>query len=224
MTKKIMKKMNLKIAVGAITFAIGIFAVALFTYRAFTTERISTQTTQSLEIKNPEQTIKPEDEVYLAVLRELFLRDSTKLLAVSDKTDSYANPEYLRIPPNEEKIQDLKKYHPEVPDETLRDYEMKMHNSSKLNFNFNFPISYIFINKGEVSEGKDGGIVAFSKKYPNSSGMIEFSAIGFNSEKTQAFVHVDFIYCPLCGFGSSLFLEKIDGNWKVIKNYEGWVS
>ena len=216
--------MNLRFSIGLLTFAIGIFAVAFFPYRAFTTEGIYPQTAQSSEIKKPEQIVNPEDEVYLAVLHELFLRDSTKLIAISGETDSYANPEYVKIPTTEEKIQDLKKYHPEVADETLGDYEIKMHTSSKLNFSFNFPIRYIFINKKEVKEGKEGGIVAFSKKYPDSSGMIEFSSIGFNSKKTQAFVHLDFIYCPLCGFGSSLLLEKIDGNWKVVKNYEGWVS
>jgi hypothetical protein len=217
-----MRKIKLKFFVGILAFILGIIAVALFTYRALKPENVNNQEIQTVENKQSEPS--EEELVYLAVLNDLFLKDNVKLLVISNQTRFYSNPDYLKEIPFEQRFQDMKKYYVAATDDTLKDFDSKMRQSLKLNFIFELPVKYIFINKEEVSKGKEGGIIAFSKKYPDAEGMIEFSAVGFNEEKNQAFVRVDFIYCPLCGFGNSILLEKINDNWKIVKNYGGWVS
>lgn len=220
-----MKKLNLKILVGIITFFIGIFAVGGFTYCVINTENKNLEITKTIETEKSNQPqISEEEKVYLAILNELFIKDGQNSLAISDTTNFYSNAKYLKETTAEERIQNMQKYYDSASLETLENYEMKMHKSSEINFDFQLPVKYSFINKEEFDRDFENNIKDFSKKYPNGGGLIEFSSIGFNVEKTQAFVSVDFTYCGLCGFGSHLLLEKIEGNWKIVKNYGGWVS
>lgn len=219
-----MKRLNIKFLVGILAFIIGVFVAGLFTYRILITDNSNREVNKIVELKQSEQAeVSEEEKVYLAILNELFVKDSQRSLSISDKTDSW-NLEHLKETTTEERIQHLKKYYESASSETLKDYEMKMHKSSRFNYNFQLPVKYDFINKEELNKDFENDIKDFSKKYPNLGGLIEFSAIGFNENKNQAFVQVDYTFCPLCGFGSSLLLERIDGNWKIVKSYGGWVS
>jgi hypothetical protein len=51
-----------------------------------------------------------------------------------------------------------------------------------------------------------------------------FSRVGFNSEHSKAIIYIAQICGGLCGNGYFLFLEKVDGIWKVIKKIHLWVS
>ena len=67
----------------------------------------------------------------------------------------------------------------------------------------------------------------FYKQYPDSGGFIDFSAVGFNAEKTVAVVSVGRWGGKLCGEGEYYVLQKKDGKWIPLK-WEGdfcsWVS
>ena len=64
----------------------------------------------------------------------------------------------------------------------------------------------------------------FYKKYPNSSGLVFFSKVGFNDRHDQAFVYVGRTCGGLCGAGEYVLLNKVNGQW-VVRDEEGlWVS
>ena len=64
---------------------------------------------------------------------------------------------------------------------------------------------------GLISQGRYD---EYYRQYPESGGLIEFSAVGFNMDKTVAVVYMGHSCGPLCGGGSFHVLEKIEGNWK----------
>lgn len=56
----------------------------------------------------------------------------------------------------------------------------------------------------------------FDKRYPGSGGFIVVSAVGFNSDKTQAFVYTGSNCGLSCGRWSFHLLEKVEGKWKEV--------
>lgn len=61
-------------------------------------------------------------------------------------------------------------------------------------------------------------------KYPMTGGVITFSRIGFNPERTEALVAVNYSCPALCGWGGFYFLKKRDGAWAIESESTSWVS
>ena len=57
----------------------------------------------------------------------------------------------------------------------------------------------------------------YYRQYPDSGGLLEFSAVGFNPDKTIAVVYMGHSCGDLCGGGTFHVLEKIDGKWKPLE-------
>jgi hypothetical protein len=57
------------------------------------------------------------------------------------------------------------------------------------------------------------GWEGFRQTFPDSSGYLILSAVGFNSEKTIALIYVDYRCGGLCGSSRYYILEKRDGHW-----------
>lgn len=179
---------------------------------------------QSLAILGNSEGIE-EYEVYSALLNEMFVEDGAKLLVIQKETLFYANPDYLKQTTTEGRILDMKKYYPSVSEETLRDYEAKFMQSSILKSNFNLPAKHVLINEAELMKDKDGSRVnSFYEKFQDASGMITLSKVGFNKNRTEAFVKVEFVFCPLCSHGDKILLEKKFGKWRIKENFGGWAS
>jgi len=72
-----------------------------------------------------------------------------------------------------------------------------------------------------------GGWEAFTQMYPDSGGIIQFSAVGFNSDKTIAVVYSGHSCGSLCGGGEFSVLQKKGGKWQPLA-WQGsqcmWVS
>ena len=68
----------------------------------------------------------------------------------------------------------------------------------------------------------------FYRRYPDSGGYIELSAVGFDASKTRAMVYVAHHCGGLCGGGSHHLLEKVNGAWREAKvpgiNACMWIS
>lgn len=77
----------------------------------------------------------------------------------------------------------------------------KILSSAELEAAFRYPTIY--------HDGWEG----FRQSFPDSSGYLIFSAVGFNSEKTIALVYVDYRCGGLCGSSRYYILEKHDGHW-----------
>lgn len=72
--------------------------------------------------------------------------------------------------------------------------------------------------------GDSGNWKYFYKKYPNSSGYITLSAVGFNRAGDEAMLDASKSCGWLCGEGWSILLRKGPDGWYIKKKLMSWVS
>ena len=164
--------------------------------------------------------------VYSALISELFTKENVKLLVIQEQTLVNSNPDHLKATTPEDGIKDLKECCPSVDEDALKDYDTKNLASSKLVANFSLPLKYVLLNTSELHELQHAHetLREFSERYPGADGLISLSRVGFNKDYSQAYVRVEFIFCPLCSFGEEILLKKQGGTWKVAESFGGWVS
>ena len=87
---------------------------------------------------------------------------------------------------------------------------------------------YIIANQGKTKLKRIPGIeFVFQSDYDESAGNkvnVYLSNIGYNSDKTEAFVSMGALYAPLAGNGSLIFLVKINDQWQIKKSVMTWIS
>ena len=224
-----MRKIKLKILIASLTFVIGVAAVLSVAYRNSIFQNSSITNSSDAESEELE-----EYAVYSALLNEMFVRDGAKFLVISDLAmfqDKFGEQD-LSL---DEKLQRKKKYYPSVENDTFLDFDAKSTQFSKLKSNFNLSVNYVLINEDELTKNvlaneaekeknKRDGKYFLYVKYPDASGLISISKVGFNKEKNQAFVEVELTYCGLCGSGDYVLLQKEQGIWKVKEIFNRWVS
>lgn len=80
-------------------------------------------------------------------------------------------------------------------------------------------LSYIF-----DSQDLNEDWVEFYNDYENSNGIISFSRIAFNDDKTQAIFEIEHSYASLGGGGSIIYLKKQNDTWTIIEVIPTWIS
>ena len=80
-------------------------------------------------------------------------------------------------------------------------------------------ISYIF-----DSEDIDANWEEFYQEYENSNGIIRFSQIGFNEDKTQSVLEISYKYGTLGGEGYIIYLIKQNDNWVMKDMILTWLA
>jgi len=203
-----------------ITLILGLVAIVfLFVYHSVPSQRLASPP--------PDFNVSQETEgyaVYSALLKELFIKDDVKLLLIQKQTISAANHPLISAT-YEVPISDVKKHFPSVSEDTFQDYMSKNGQSSTLSSKFNLPVEYVVIDEVEPKKGKDSELLAsLYEKHPNARGIIRLSKVGFNKDRTEAFVFIEFRCEPFCGRGDNVLLEKPVGVWKVKEVFVGWKS
>ena len=174
-----------------------------------------------------------EYKIYSIIIDSLYRFPSTKIIVICDSTnkdyflersDIYSNgidSLYLKIV--------IKGFN--LPDSNYiyNDYMLK--NSKKYMLSeerFYFNINLSFVSKRKIKTIFESKLVdgwqEFYEQYPNSTGFIELTRIGFNESNDRAIVYVENYCGGLCGEGHYLLLEKKENNWKIIKRKGIWVS
>lgn len=67
------------------------------------------------------------------------------------------------------------------------------------------------------------GMATLADRHPGSAGILVLSAIGYSDDGTQALVYVSH-FCPLCGSGRVILLEREGGAWTVTESVDDWNS
>ena len=159
--------------------------------------------------------------VYSVVLDRMFVRESTKLLVIQDKTgDDFTDNA-------EQRWENIRKKLAPISQKTIEDFKSRNSQPSSLENKFTLTTKVTFISKSEVDKmfGKGGGWwEAFYKRYPNSPGLITLSNIGFNSEMTEALLYVGHGCGGLCGQGNYVLLVKTNGTWRLERQVMTWIS
>jgi hypothetical protein len=105
-------------------------------------------------------------------------------------------------------------------------------NAATVNFDNKFSVktkSVSLIGEKQLASifsGSDvnGGWTKFNTTYPDASGYITFSQIGYNSTQTQAILEIGHFYGSLGADGAIVILKKENGAWKILKIQATWVS
>lgn len=155
------------------------------------------------------------------------------LLIIKDKTEAWAgfggddNPDAF--------YEELQKSSDELLAETITDFRAKNKQAQRLKSRFDVKVKYVLVSAEEIDgffkevDGETNRVMdgwkKFYEKYPKSGGFVNFSRVGFNSDKTQALVYQSHSCGGLCGGGSYLLFTKKSGVW-VEKGSVGpvWVS
>lgn len=173
--------------------------------------------------------------VYSALMKDMYIEDGIKLLVIETANecpkssgDNKAADEKDEQERREEEDSEMKRF-PEMERETIHDFLIRADKCQPLSRQFDLPVSYVLVTNKEVERffskgGVGGGWKRFYDEYPNSSGIINFSHVGFNPEMTQAYVATGKGCGGLCGAGYDVLLTKKDGVWNVQSKIMTWVS
>lgn len=168
-----------------------------------------------------------EYTVYSALLDEIKISPNdgkeVKLLVINDQTEGPAKSCFP---------EEIVKWDDRIKADEFRplfeNLIEKNRDSKPLDRKFNVNKKYVLLNARNFSsifkkEDIDGWS-DFYKKYPDSSGYITFSRVGFNSDRTKAVIYWETSAGMLCGYGGYILLFKQNGAWKEITAFGCWIS
>lgn len=154
--------------------------------------------------------IDPEEYViYSNILDETdYIDNKTRLAVIKDHT---SHSSFIDLT-------DLKSSINYLSQDTINDYQSKNTETSSLKGLLNLKVKYLLISKGDVDRIFHKGPASwelFYKKYRGAKGLITLSRVGFDSDKTQALVHVVISCDWTCGNGQFIFLKKDANKWHI---------
>ncbi len=188
------------------------------------TETVSTtvKPTEIIKVTSNESNIIPksEYEVYSSVLIDRYNPQSVNKIVIYQVT----NNQTWCI--NYDCFQNFKNYSLEKDSMLFIDHKNKNAKTYKLENKFSIPQTVILISEEELNEifQNAEGWDVFYEKYPNSTGVIQISRVGFNSNQTQAILYFGYHRESLDGQGYLIFLTKDEGNWIVREQVGLWIS
>lgn len=219
--------------VALTTFFIGVFAASIWLIVQHEGFQKSEVPPVSLSTSSIPPQINPETEkyaVYSALIKDMYAEDRIKLLVIGRETGCVT-------PSDNEKVEEMRsqmesyaiKELPELKQETLADFRVKAKECHSLDKQLDIPIKYVLVTDKEIEplfpKGElDRAWRRFYSKYPDSSGILGFSNVGFNREMNQALVATSKSCGGLCGAGYYVLLTKENGVWKVYSKTMTWVS
>jgi hypothetical protein len=125
--------------------------------------------------------------------------------------------------------EEMKKDTPALMTETVNDLRARNKEGFKFARNFKIERQYVILTDEEFKTlfkaGGGDGWTGFREKYPKAGGIVTFSRVGFNPDRTQALVYRGYQCGGLCGGGNYYLLRRKNGGW-VIDGHVGpsWMS
>lgn len=109
-----------------------------------------------------------------------------------------------------------------------KDFFSKNTSRVKLESGFDNPIKFYLISRTEFSSFMKAdlqiGYASLYQKYPDVSGMIEVSQIGYGLKKDNAIVIIDFHQNERTGIGYLVELKLENGVWKIVNTDMMWLA
>ena len=158
-----------------------------------------------------------EYEIYSTVIKQKYIQPNTKLLIIEERTFRYDF-----AVDNEEPWREKRKG-VTIDPSAAEDYEARNNNKGLLNkAMFKLPVKLNLITDLDLKaifHGHWGELewIDYYRKYPESTGFIMLSRIGFNTEHTQGLLYIGSRCGPGCGDINFLLLEKTNGTWTTKK-------
>ena len=220
-----MQRYKLRVLVAVLTFFFGVsvFKAINFLEDSFV-EHFSTANISSISV--PTTDALESNEIYKVILRQ-FDDANVKLLVVQSESQGYVISAEESLPKDldqqEAFSRTVRRFMPEADTETLENYLSANKMSGPLTISAP-DLNIALIARPDYSDDLGWFWEKFYKTYPNSSGLIHLSQVGFNNRHDQAFVYVARSCGGLCGGGSYILLGKTNGRWIVLREEGLWVS
>lgn len=159
--------------------------------------------------------------VYATVLQELYVQNDIDLLVIRTETKEFIDREAA-----DHLLESWQDLHG-LTARTVEKFLAASAHSIALESRFGLPTRTVLLNaetfeaffRNGVSGWKD-----FYREYPDSSGLITFSNVGFNAEAGQALVYVERTCGPRCGGGRLVLLRLSDERWIVEAVRDLWAA
>src|SRR5215475_13118557 len=163
----------------------------------------SLSSSQSSHMQTTSYDLAEAYEVYAALLQGDWQGAEQKTVVISTTTKFWE----ACVNPATEKDSGLKT--------ALEQYNSINKDAWKLQAEFGFGRQFELISLDEIKSifraGVGRGWEGFRKRYPDSAGFVELSAVGFNEDKSVAVVYIGYYCGGLCGSGGVKFMRKKDG-------------
>jgi hypothetical protein len=173
-----------------------------------------------------------EDSVWAVVLDSLYVQPSTRRLVVRDSTtrihrrDDRLVPDYVR---NFDPV-------PGIERETVDDFRTRNLRPRAVTALPRTRVPVERVSEATIERFPTGLVRrrtgermrfwrAFHKRYPDSSGLITLSRVGFNAARTQAVLSVDRNCGGRCADGTIILLARdASGRWRVVHTQGTWMA
>lgn len=100
-----------------------------------------------------------------------------------------------------------------VVDAAIEDYRKANKSKWRLGYHLGLERSYTLVSQDEASDLLQSPPGPSARHFSAFGGVHHFSAVGFNPDKTVAFVEMDVVCGGLCGHGGPFILQKQKGKW-----------
>jgi len=116
----------------------------------------------------------------------------------------------------------------DIPQEFKADLLPKIQRSETIERRFDLRVKYVLLDQAKIETlfqkdlGK--GWERYWRQYPNATGLLAFSRVGFDRAHNKAYVYARETCGALCGDGYSFVLEKVNGTWQVKEKKDLWVA
>jgi hypothetical protein len=169
------------------------------------------------------------NDIYRVLVHEKFtFNGEVKLIVLQSQTTGCpmyehesAKSEWGHAEPFQQIVKEMI---PEAELQVLDDYLAKNQTQESLKVS-NLGLNYVLVKDSDLPDDKfDRFWTKFYKKFPDSSGIIFFSKVGFNRRHDQAFVYAGRTCGSLCGSGEYVLLKKLNGNWVIQREHGLWAS
>jgi hypothetical protein len=216
-----MCKFTLRLFVLSITFFIGVGAVSV---RLF--DRQTDFDAQSIVVSEDKNKIVAPEINQIPAIDEEYAVYSAILTDRRYKNEEFVINEYTESGFMSEGV-NLHQFFSALTKDTTADFQLNNEIARQLENKFPTDERVVLLSKKEEArlfrKGQDGWLKIL-KRYPKAHGVITFSAVGFNQNRTQALVNVSKNCGFLCGRGEFILLQKQNGKWAVEQIAELWVS
>lgn len=165
------------------------------------------------------------DILYSLIINDKWTFNKFKTIVIKDSTPT---GEYLEDF-SSYKFDWIEKDLKGIQKETFDSFIEQNQKAEKLKINFKTKKKIIWLTDEEENEifkkGEDGWENFYQNpKYRKSQGILIFSNIGFNKEKTQALLYYGNQSHWMSGAGYLILFEKINGKWKLSQSSLAWIS
>ena len=159
-----------------------------------------------------------EYEVYKAWLEKAFITPETRQLFIIKQTTDFID-DFYELP-----LYKRRQLH-KLQSSTLRNYRLRNRKSLELKNNFDVkPIVNLIIDEDPASHLDSNSPYLNLEKEFGAEYRITLSRVGFNKNKNQALIHVNFRNNSIqkYTFGYFFLLSKKDGNWITKQTTRSW--